>query len=138
MIKSLNQLSENVGIGANTNVATDYDIEGEVIGLNVVRELLGLKDANRMKFSTLTVGELQEAYKNKTKTLNWGQANAGVVRHTLDWYYGINLCQIIYKSLSAVLNRYQPLSIGRVQGPSLAILAERELEIKKFKPKFGW
>jgi DNA topoisomerase-1 len=119
-------------------VATDYDIEGEVIGLNIIRELLGFKDANRMKFSTLTVAELQDAYKNKAKTLNWGQANAGVVRHTLDWYYGINLSQIISKSLSLVLNRYQPLSIGRVQGPSLAILAEREIEIKKFKPELFW
>jgi len=119
-------------------VATDYDIEGEVIGLNIVRELLGFKDANRMKFSTLTVSELQDAYKNKANTLNWGQANAGVVRHTLDWYYGINLSQIISSSLSKALNRYQPLSIGRVQGPSLAILAERELEIKKFKPDPYW
>ncbi len=131
-LKSLGKKADAV------TVATDYDIEGEVIGLNVVRELLGLKDANRMKFSTLTVEELREAYKNKTKTLDWGQANAGVVRHTLDWYYGINLSQIISKSLSAVLNRYQPLSIGRVQGPALAILAERELEIKKFKPEPFW
>ena len=90
------QTLKSLGKKADTvTVATDYDIEGEVIGLNIVRELLGFKDANRMKFSTLTVAELQDAYKNKAKTLNWGQANAGVVRHTLDWYYGINLSQII-------------------------------------------
>ena len=35
-------------------VATDYDIEGEVIGLNVVRFIAGQPDAARMKFSTLT------------------------------------------------------------------------------------
>jgi DNA topoisomerase-1 len=133
--KTLKSLGKKVDV---VTVATDYDIEGEVIGLNIVRELLGLKDANRMKFSTLTVSELQEAYKNKKNTLNWGQANAGIVRHTLDWYYGINLSQIISSSLSKALNRYQPLSIGRVQGPSLAILAERELEIKKFKPDPYW
>ena len=133
--KTLKSLGKKADV---VTVATDYDIEGEVIGLNVVRELLGLKDANRMKFSTLTVTELQTAYKNKANTLNWGQAKAGVVRHTLDWYYGINLSQIISSSLSKALNRYQPLSIGRVQGPSLAILAERELEIKKFKPDPYW
>ena len=119
-------------------IATDYDLEGEVIGLNITRELLGRKDANRMKFSTLTADELNTAYNSKSKTLNWGQANAGIVRHTLDWYYGINLSQIIASSVSKALNRYQPMSIGRVQGPTLSILAERELEIEKFKPEPFW
>tara|TARA_Y100000034_G_C6904101_1_gene419030 strand:+ start:1158 stop:3173 length:2016 start_codon:yes stop_codon:yes gene_type:complete len=119
-------------------VATDYDIEGEVIGLNIIRELFKLKDANRMKFSTLTKSELRKAYTNKSKHLNWGQASAGVVRHNLDWYYGINLSQILSSSISKTLNRYQPMSIGRVQGPTLAILAEREIEIQKFKPVPFW
>ena len=35
-------------------IATDYDIEGEVIGLNVLRYGCKQKDASRMKFSTLT------------------------------------------------------------------------------------
>ena len=35
-------------------IATDYDVEGEVIGLNVVKYACRQKDANRMKFSTLT------------------------------------------------------------------------------------
>ena len=122
----------------SVTVATDYDLEGEVIGLNIVRELLKRKDANRMKFSTLTSDELNKSYSTKSKTLNWGQANAGIVRHTLDWYYGINLSQIIASSVSKALNRYQPMSIGRVQGPTLAILTERELEIKKFKPDPYW
>src|SRR3990167_373821 len=34
-------------------IACDYDVEGEVIGLNVVRFACKQKDANRMKFSTL-------------------------------------------------------------------------------------
>lgn len=119
-------------------VATDYDVEGEVIGLNVIREMFKKKDANRMKFSTLTGPELQNAYKSKGKTLNWPQAEAGVVRHNMDWFYGINLSYAISSAVSKHLNRYQPLSIGRVQGPSLAILAERELEIKAFKPEPFW
>jgi len=132
LLKSLSKKAKIV------TVATDYDLEGEVIGLNIVRELLKRNDANRMKFSTLTSDELNKAYSNKSKTLNWSQANAGIVRHTLDWYYGINLSQIISSSVSKALNRYQPMSIGRVQGPTLAILAERELEIKKFKPIPFW
>jgi len=35
-------------------VATDFDVEGEVIGWNVVRFVCGQKDAKRMKFSLLT------------------------------------------------------------------------------------
>ncbi len=119
-------------------VATDYDVEGEVIGLNIIKELYKKKDANRMKFSTLTTQELQKSYQNKSKTLNWPQARAGVVRHKMDWYYGINLSYAIGSAVSKALNRYQPMSIGRVQGPALAILAERELEIQKFKPKPFW
>ncbi|MBI4151087.1 DNA topoisomerase I, partial [Candidatus Woesearchaeota archaeon] len=39
-------------------VATDYDVEGEVIGLNIVRYACKQKDAHRMKFSTLTKEDL--------------------------------------------------------------------------------
>jgi len=47
----LKTLSKKAG---NFIVATDYDIEGEVIGLNVIRFICGQKDAKRMKFSALT------------------------------------------------------------------------------------
>lgn len=119
-------------------IATDYDIEGEVIGLNIIRELFKKKDASRMKFSTLMPAELQRAYKEKSKSINWPQARAGIVRHNIDWFYGINLSYIVGSAVSKALNRYQPISIGRVQGPTLAILAERELEIQKFKPENFW
>ena len=72
-------------------VACDYDVEGEVIGLNVIKYACKKKDANRMKFSTLTKGDLVKSYENKLKHLDWGQAHAGETRHYLDWYYGINL-----------------------------------------------
>ncbi|MFH0869454.1 MAG: toprim domain-containing protein, partial [archaeon] len=49
-------------------VACDYDVEGEVIGLNCIRLACGQKDAQRMKFSTLTKDDLIEAYEHKSKT----------------------------------------------------------------------
>jgi DNA topoisomerase I len=119
-------------------VATDYDIEGEVIGLNIVRFLCKQKDAQRMKFSTLTKEDLIEAYKNRLKTLDWGQARAGETRHTLDWYYGINLSKAAMSAVSKSTNRFVKLSIGRVQGPALMLLAEREREIQKFNPVPYW
>ena len=61
-------------------VATDYDIEGEVIGMNIIKYICGQKYAARMKFSTLTNLELNEAYNNRASTLNWGQGIAGETR----------------------------------------------------------
>ena len=43
-------------------IATDYDIEGEVIGWNVLRFICGQNTAKRMKFSTLTKQELLKAF----------------------------------------------------------------------------
>jgi DNA topoisomerase-1 len=41
-------------------IATDYDIEGEVIGWNVLRFIAGKETAKRMKYSTLTKTELEK------------------------------------------------------------------------------
>jgi len=57
-------------------VACDYDVEGEVIGWNVIRFACKQKDANRMKFSTLTKSDLIKSYEEKSKHLDWGQALA--------------------------------------------------------------
>ncbi len=124
----------------NFIVATDYDVEGEVIGWNVVRFLGGKKaeqEAKRMKFSSLTKDELKKSFENLQNTLNWSEAYSGETRHFLDWFYGINLSRGLMKALSQT-GRFRILSIGRVQGPALKIVYERELEIKSFKPTPFW
>ncbi|MDO8481209.1 MAG: DNA topoisomerase I [Nanoarchaeota archaeon] len=118
-------------------VATDYDVEGEVIGLNVVRYACNRKDASRMKFSTLMKEDLVEAYEHKSKTLDWGQANAGETRHKLDWYNGINYSRALTGAVKAN-GAFKIMSIGRVQGPALKIIVDREKEISAFKPKPYW
>jgi len=118
-------------------VATDYDVEGEVIGWNVVRFICGQKDAGRMKFSSLTQDELESAFDERAKTINWGAAMAGETRHYLDWYYGINLSRALMRALSKT-GAFRILSVGRVQGPALNILVDREKKIKKFKPEPFW
>ena len=45
-------------------VATDFDVEGEVIGWNVVRFICKQKDAKRIKFSLLTKDALDESFNN--------------------------------------------------------------------------
>jgi len=118
-------------------VATDYDIEGEVIGLNVVRFAIGKDDASRMKFSTLTKNDLIKSYDQAKDTLDWGQAKAGETRHTMDWYYGINLSRVLTHFLRE-RRIYKQMSIGRVQGPALKVLVEKEKEIQAFKSEKFW
>ncbi len=118
-------------------VATDYDTEGEVIGWNIVRFLANQKDASRMKFSTLTSAELEKAYKEVSPTLNWGQAIAGETRHYLDWMYGINLSRALMEAIKQA-GSFRIMSIGRVQGPALHFIVEREREILAFKPTPYW
>lgn len=118
-------------------VATDFDREGEVIGWNVVRYVCKKKDAKRMKFSALTKDELEKSFKNLSPTIEWGAAYAGETRHYLDWFYGINLSRGLMKSLSAT-GQFKILSIGRVQGPTLHLLVEKEKEIEKFIPTPYW
>ncbi len=142
--KGLNYVKDYIdtisGLAKNADeftVACDYDVEGEVIGLNVIRYVCKAKDANRMKFSTLTKPDLVEAYEHKATHLDWGQANAGETRHKLDWYYGINLSRALTTSVKAA-GSFRVMSAGRVQGPALKILVDREKEIEAFVPQPFW
>jgi DNA topoisomerase-1 len=118
-------------------VATDYDTEGEVIGWNVVRFICQRKNAKRMKFSTLTADELKKAFESPLPQLDWGNAYAGETRHYVDWLYGINLSRALMESLKRN-GSFKILSIGRVQGPALKIIIDREREIQNFKPVPYW
>lgn len=118
-------------------VATDFDVEGEVIGYNVVRFIAGQEDAKRMKFSSLTAGEIQDSFDNVHPTIEWGQAIAGETRHFLDWLYGINLSRALMQAIRST-GRFKIMSIGRVQGPALHLIVNREKEIKVFKPTPYW
>ncbi len=118
-------------------IACDYDIEGEIIGLNVLRFLCNQQDAKRMKFSTLTKEELEKAYEKAASHIDWGQAIAGETRHHLDFMYGISLSRALMQAIKKG-GTYKKLSIGRVQGPTLALLVKREKAIAKFKSEFYW
>ncbi|MFH0961498.1 MAG: DNA topoisomerase I [archaeon] len=117
--------------------ATDYDVEGAVIGYNILKFACGRSDARRMKFSTLTARELQFAFESAAEHLDFPQIEAGLARHELDWLYGINLSRALTLAIKKA-GRWQVLSTGRVQGPALALLARREREIAAFKPTPYW
>ena len=128
------KLIKNAG---SLTVATDYDIEGELIGLNVIRFIGNQKDASRMKFSTLTEKELDDSYEKKSATLDWGQAIAGETRHYLDWFYGINLSRALMNALRSI-GKFKIMSIGRVQGPTLNLIVKKEKQISSFRPRPYW
>ncbi len=119
-------------------VATDYDSEGSVIGYNILRFICETEDAKRMKFSTLTASELCESYDKASEKLDFPQIEAGIVRHKLDWLYGINTSRALSISIKKATNYFKVLSTGRVQGPSLKIVAKREEKIKKFVSEPYW
>ena len=117
-------------------LACDFDTEGSLIGYNVLRYACNSEEGSRMKFSTLTNEDLAEAWVERGG-LDLENALAGEARHILDWYYGINLSRALMASLRSAGGR-QVMSIGRVQGPALSILAKKEKEIAAFVPQPYW
>jgi DNA topoisomerase-1 len=91
-----------------------------------------------MKFSTLTERELREAYAKALPNLDLPLAFAGMCRHEVDWLFGINLSRALTQSALKASNRYLTLSTGRVQGPTLRFVVEREKEIQTFVPTPFW
>lgn len=119
--------------------AADVDTEGEVLLYNILRFICKVKDAKRMKFSTLTKDELVEAYKNMSPHIMLPMVESGLTRHTLDALWGFNLTRALTLALKNYAQKgFSILSTGRVQGPTLAMLLERELDIRKFKPTPFW
>jgi len=125
--------------GSEYVVATDYDTEGSVIAWNVLNFLANVKDGKRMKFSTLTKDELIDSYQNMSKHLDFSQIESGLTRHILDALYGFNLTRALTLALKSQGQKgFAILSSGRVQSPTLAMLLEKELEVRKFKPTPFW
>jgi DNA topoisomerase-1 len=142
--KYLDTIAE-IGKKCTTYVnACDYDIEGTVIGTNIIKyvtngDVNSIPDASkimRMRFSTTTREDLLNAYANLNQ-FDSGNFDAGEARHILDWMWGINLSRALIKAITSV-GAKKILSIGRVQGPTLGVLAARENEIKEFKPRDFW
>lgn len=119
-------------------VCCDYDTEGSVIGFNILRFLCEKKDAKRMKFSTMTKEELIESYEKAMPHLDYGQIEAGLTRHYLDYLWGVNLSRALMAAIKTSGRRFRILSTGRVQGPTLHMLAKHEKKIKAFKPRPFW
>jgi len=120
--------------------ACDYDVEGSLIGFTILRYACHGADtiAQRMKFSTMTEKELKSAYKTLAPRIDMPLVEAGRTRHELDWLYGINLSRLLTESSLKQNRGYSTLSTGRVQGPTLKFVVDREEEIQCFTPTPFW
>ncbi len=136
-IESIAKVSESANRFIN---ACDYDVEGSLIGYTILKYACNGADkkAQRMKFSTLTAKELREAYSKVAPELDFQLAYAGMCRHEVDWLYGINLSRALTQAAYKASKRYSTLSTGRVQGPTLRFVVDREKEITTFVPTPYW
>jgi DNA topoisomerase-1 len=111
--------------------AADVDMEGEVLLFNILRFICNVKNAKRMKFSTLTRDELRESYQKMSPTILHSTLERGLTRHELDALWGLNLTRALTLALQKQVNRgFTILSTGRVQGPTLAILPILAIKVK--------
>jgi DNA topoisomerase-1 len=119
-------------------IATDYDREGELIGveaLNVVMEENGELEVSRSRFSALTPQEVSTAFANLVD-VDHALASAGETRQVIDLVWGAVLTRFLSMASSQVGSDF--LSVGRVQTPTLALIVDREIEIEKFVPVPYW
>jgi DNA topoisomerase-1 len=116
-------------------VATDYDREGELIGVEALNEAGVNKCIRRAKFSALTKSEVERAF-SELADLDYKLASAAETRQLIDLAWGAALTRFI--SLTSGQLGKEFLSVGRVQSPTLALIVDREREIEAFKPTPYW
>jgi DNA topoisomerase-1 len=129
-------------------IATDFDREGELIGLEALEEMLAVNPnlvgengrvtgtkIRRARFSALTKEEIEDAFNNMVD-LSEPLARAGEARQDIDLIWGATLTRFV--SLATGRLGSQFLSVGRVQSPTLAIVVDRELERRAHVPKPYW
>jgi DNA topoisomerase-1 len=130
-------------------IATDFDREGELIGLEALEEMLeanpelgsredadnGTLKIKRARYSALTPAEIERAFANLDE-LSYPLANAGAARQDIDLLWGATLTRAVSLSTRRFGSNF--LSVGRVQSPTLALVVERELERRAHVPKPFW
>ncbi len=111
-------------------IATDFDREGELIGLEALREILDVNPGveatvKRARYSALTKDEIERAF-SELDELSYPLAHAAQTRGEIDLIWGATLT----RAVSLATRRFGAnfLSVGRVQSPTLGLIVERELE----------
>ena len=113
--------------------ATDADREGELIFEYIYRLTGSTKPYKRLWISSKTEEAIVKGFKNLKDGVEMiTLQSAGRCRAIADWLVGANLTAMCTLKFGGYKNM---ISIGRVQTPTLAIIVNRENEIKNFKPE---
>ncbi len=121
-------------------VATDFDREGELIGVETLSLVFeanpNLMDhVERARFSALTTGEVNRAF-DELVEVSRELAAAGEARQDIDLIWGATLTRWVSRATKRYGSAF--LSVGRVQSPTLVLIAERERERRAFIPEPYW
>src|SRR6188472_1132891 len=130
-------------------IATDFDREGELIGLEALEEMLdanptlgnreetraGTLKIKRARYSALTKEEIERAF-GELDELSYPLANAGAARQDIDLLWGATLTRAVSLSTRRFGSNF--LSVGRVQSPTLGLVVEREMERRAHVAKPFW
>lgn len=110
--------------------ATDAGREGELIFRLVYNQAGCKKPFERLWISSMEDKAIKEGFANLKPGAEYGDLyEAALCRERADWLVGINATRFF----STVYG--QTLNVGRVMTPTLAMIVEREAEIKGFKPE---
>jgi DNA topoisomerase I len=133
-IKSLAKKADRVVI------ATDFDREGELIGVEALSLVFEanpklVDHVERSRFSALTKGEVTRAFDDLVE-VSRELADAGEARQDIDLIWGATLTRWVSRATKRYGSAF--LSVGRVQSPTLVLIAERERERRAFVPEPYW
>lgn len=111
-------------------IATDAGREGELVARWILEKAAIKKPVKRLWISSVTDKAIRDGFQRLKpgKTYEPLYASA-VARAASDWYVGINATRALTCKFNA------QLSCGRVQTPTLAMIAAREAEIQAFAPQ---
>ena len=110
--------------------ATDAGREGELIFRYIYEAAKCRKPVSRLWISSLTEPAIREGFRKLRDERDFDPlAAAAQGRSRADWLVGMNLSRAYGIAMD------QPLSVGRVQTPTLAMLVDRELAIREFVPE---
>ena len=110
--------------------ATDAGREGELIFRLVYKQAGCKKPFERLWISSMEDKAIKDGFANLKPGANYDDLyEAALCRERADWLVGINATRFF----STVYG--QTLNVGRVMTPTLAMIVEREAEIKGFKPE---
>ena len=110
--------------------ATDAGREGELIFRYIYEAAGCTRPVSRLWISSLTPDAIRDGFKRLKSGHDYdGLADAAKGRSRADWLVGMNLSRAYSLTLD------QDISVGRVQTPTLAIVADREVVIRNFVPE---